>query len=369
LVGSVYLPTTPFLITPFALLPWSYAHILWLSITFGLLIFASFLVLDLAADHAPGVSLFLICMMLVNTECLFSSGNPAGIALSLCFVAVWCFLRARHALVGVICLALSLAIKPRDSGFVWLYFLLAGGVLRKRAIQSFVVTSILSVPAILWVIRLAPNRIQELKFNLVAAAHGGLSGPASLSGSIHGLPVIVDLQAVTCIFWRDPHSYNIASYLVCGAVLLTLSIAILRSRSSPARARLAIAAIAALTMLPDYHRSYDLTLLLLVVPACAVLWSERGLIGWCALFVTSIGAFLTGDLPLAILGHFTRGLQLSTATLSGRILTVALDRPVAPILLLICLFYLSVYLMRVSGKAAAEELEILPNTSIMTATD
>ncbi len=42
--------------------------------------------------------------------------------------------------VGILCLAVSLAIKPHDGGLVWLYFILAGGAFRKRALQSLVVT-------------------------------------------------------------------------------------------------------------------------------------------------------------------------------------------------------------------------------------
>ena len=40
------------------------------------------------------------------------------------------------------CLAISLMLKPHDAGLVWLYFLLAGGIYRKRALQALVADAI-----------------------------------------------------------------------------------------------------------------------------------------------------------------------------------------------------------------------------------
>ena len=54
-----------------------------------------------------------------------------------------------YKLAGILCMAVSLAIKPHDSGLVWFYFLLAGGVYRKRALQTLAVTVLLALPAIL----------------------------------------------------------------------------------------------------------------------------------------------------------------------------------------------------------------------------
>jgi len=77
----------------------------------------------------------LIGFFLANCELLIVLGNMAGVAIGLCVVAVWCFLRERYVAAGIFCLAISLAIKPHDSGLVWLYFLLAGGIYRRRALQ------------------------------------------------------------------------------------------------------------------------------------------------------------------------------------------------------------------------------------------
>jgi hypothetical protein len=344
----INLPTSLFLIAPLAILAWGPAHVLWMILVAGSLILAASLMWNLAENYAHGVSLFLICIVLADSEILYSGGNSAGIAVSLCIVAVWCFLRDRFVLAGILCLAVSLAIKPHDAGLVWLYFLLAGGVYRKRALQTLALTTVaLCLPAVLWVSHVAPNWIEELHSNQSAiSAHGDLSDPGPTSVSMRNPDRIIDLQTVISVFRDDPRIYNPASYLVCGALLLIWSIRTFRSRFSQPRAWLALAAIAALSMLPIYHRQYDAKLLLLTVPACAMLWAEGGLIGWVALLVTTSGVVLTGDIPSAILTNYWNNLHLSTVGIFGQILTVLLARPVPLILLAMGIFYLWVYVRR-----------------------
>jgi uncharacterized membrane protein (UPF0136 family) len=262
-------------------------------------------------------------------------------------VAVWCFLEERFVPAGILCLAISLVFKPQGAGLVWLYFLLAGGVYRKRALQTLLVTAVLAIPAILWVTHIAPHWIEELHANLSASsAHGGINepGPSSLTGRTLGM--VIDLQAVISVFWSNPRIYNPVSYLICGALLLAGAARTLRSRLSLPGAWLALAAIAAIYMLPVYHRQYDAKLLLLTVPACAMLWAEGGPIGWIALLLNTAGIVLTGDIPSAILLIFTRNLNLSPAGLAGKILTAVLLEPTPLILLAMGIFYLWVYLRR-----------------------
>ena len=347
LIMDLYLPTASIFIAPFAMLPWGPAHLLWMFLTAAGLVFAGFLMWSLGANYSPVISGGLICLALANSEVLFATGNPAGIAVSLCVVAVWCFLKERFVWAGVLCLAASLAIKPHDSGLVWLYFLLAGGVYRKRALQTLLVTSVLCLAAILWVTPIAPHWIQELHSNLLAdSAHGGYGDPGLASPTGRTVSMVIDLQSVAAVFHDDPRIYNPVSYLVCGALLLAGAVRTLRSRFSQTRAWLALAAIAPLTMLVTYHRPFDARLLLLAVPACAMLWAEGGRIGRLALLVTTAGIVATADLPLIIFLSLTGNMHIPTAGLSGQVLTVALARPIPLILLVMGIFYLWIYLRR-----------------------
>ena len=94
-------------------------------------------------------------------------------------------------------MAVALAIKPHDSGPVWLYLLFAGGALRKRAIQSAVLTAVIIVPAILWVAHSAPQWAPELQANLAGGlGTGGLNNPGPTTQGARGIGQIISLQAI-----------------------------------------------------------------------------------------------------------------------------------------------------------------------------
>jgi hypothetical protein len=344
----VNLPTTLFLILPFAHLPLVLACLLWALLMTASLTLAAFLIWSLASNQAPTASLFLICFLLANCVILFADGNSACLVIGLSVVAVWCFLQDRFVLAGILCLAFSLAIKPHDAGLVWLYFLLAGGVQRKRALQTLLVTIVLCVPAVLWVSHVAPGWLTELRSNLQAAsAHGGLNDPGPGAIGFHHPDPIINLQAFISVFDDDPRIYVPASYLVSAALLLPWIFSTLRSRFSQHRAWLALAAISAITMLVTYHRQHDAKLLLLTVPACALLWAKRGPIGWFALLANSAALFVTADIPATSLTVLTGHVPPGDGFFS-HLKAALLVRPAPLILLVIAIFYLWIYLHHTS---------------------
>jgi hypothetical protein len=347
IVVCINLPTALFLVAPLALLSWGAAHVLWMIMMAGSLMLAAFLIWDLGTGYAPVLAGALIAFVLANSEVLVIFGNAAGIAISLCLIAVWCFVKNRFVIVGVVCLAISLAFKPHDGGLVWLYFLLAGGVHRKRALQSLAVAIAISLPAVLWVSQVAPHWMQELHSNLAAtSARGDLNDPGPSSSGAHTLGMVISLQTVISLFRDDANFYNPAAYLICGALILVWMVGTLRSRFSLERAWLALAAIAALSMLPVYHRIYDSKLLLLTVPACALLWSEGRLVGRFALLVNAAAFVVTGDMPWAVIFGLVSRLRPITPWLSGWILTSIVAFPAPTVLLLMGIFYLWVYWSR-----------------------
>jgi hypothetical protein len=353
----VNLPTTFLYLAPIAMLPWGLAQASWITLTAVCFFLAAFLMWRLGADYAPRVSLFLVCILLANSEVVFSTGNTAGVVVGLCVIAVWCFLQQRFVPLGILCLAISLGIKPHDAGLVWLYFLLAGGAYRKRALQTLAVTVVLGLAAILWVSHVAPHWLPEWRSNMASiSSPGGLNEPSPGSKSGHGTAdIIIDLQTAVSVFRDDPRIFNPVSYLVCGALLLVWTVTTLKSRFSPQRAWFALAAISPLTMLVTYHRPYDARLLLLSVPACAMLWAEGGGRAWAALVINSAAIVMTGDIPVALLTVFTWGLHWSTASLPGKVMTVALIRPVPLILLAMAIFYLWVYMRRGPDECRTDE--------------
>jgi hypothetical protein len=353
-----YLPTAFTFTVPFAMMPWGPARVLWIALTVGSLMLSAFLIWNIGANYAPVLSGCLIGYLLANSEVLVIQGMCAGIVVSLCVVAVWCFLRERFVPAGILCLAISLAIKPQDTGLVWLFFLLAGGAYRKRALQTLLIAAVLTLPAVLWVWHVSPNWMQELHSNVLAfSAHGGINDPGPASSGAHGLAMVISLQAVISVFRDDPRIYNPVSYLVCAPLLLAWGFATLRSRRTTERAWLALAAIAALSMLPIYHRQYDAKLLLLTVPACAMLWAEGGLAGRVAVLLNAVGFLFTGDLSVAFFLGIINSLHLPTTGLTGQILAVVQMSPSPLILLVIGVFYLWVYLRRCFADAPRSAVE------------
>ena len=363
----VNLPAVFVLVAPLAMLPWGIANALWLVLIGGSLFLAAYLMWSTGAAYSPGISLFLVCIVLLNSELLFELGNAAGVVTAFGVIAVWCFLQNRFALAAVFCLAVGLVVKPHDVGFVWLYWLLAGGTFRKRTLYTLAVTALWGLTTFLWISHVAPNWLQELRTNLATISmHGGLNEPGveSITGREPGM--VISLQAAFSVIRDDPRFYNPMSYLVSGVLLLVWAIKTVRTRFTQEGAWLALAAVSALSLLPVYHRAYDAKLLLLAIPACAMLWAEAGSRRWLAFDLTVAGIVSTSDIPLAILVTLTRNLHFSTTALAGKLMTLLLLRPTSIILLAMGCFYLWVYVRydpdqpATMGHRYASEKQIAP---------
>ena len=352
----IYPPTAFSITIPFAILPFRAAQILWLLATAGSLTLGAFLMWEVSAQYAPLLSGALIGLTLANCELFLAIAGPGGIAIGLCVAAAWCFVRERFVVSGVLFLAISLMLKPHDSGLVWLYFFLAGGTSRKRAVQSLLVIVALSLPVLAWISYVAPHWLQGLHANLVAnSVHGGLSDPGTASAAGHGIAMIISLQTVFSFFRDDPRFYNSTSYGVCGILLVAWAVVRLRSRPSPKTAWLAIAPIAALSMLPVYHRLDDAKLLLLTVPACAMLWIKGGPIGRIAALLNVVQILLTSGIPWAIFFAVIKGIQFPGRGFARQLL-IALQVFPAPIILLsVSVFYLLIFATQTPEGARAKE--------------
>jgi hypothetical protein len=278
------------------MLPWNLAALIWKILTAGCFIAACWLAWSLGARFKPRLSAVLIFFLLVNSEVLLFTGNPAGLVIGLTVFAAWCFVENRAGFAGALCLAVALVLKPHDSGPVWLFFLLAGGPQRRRAVQALGLALVLGLLAILWVSQISPHWIQELHANLsLAAEPGGRddAGPRSASPSVGG---IISLQTAVSLIRDNAQFYNPVVYLVCAVPLAIWAVKTLRSGVSSQAGWYGLAAIAALGLLPLYHRTYDAKLLLLTVPACALLWSRGTALRWWALLLTTAAFISTADL-------------------------------------------------------------------------
>lgn len=354
----MYLPTAFSFTIPFAMLGFGPAHLLWITLLAGSSVASAYLMWDVGAEYAPVLSGALIGFLLANSELQMIDGNASGISISFCVIAVWCFFKDRLAPLGVLCLAAGLALKPHDTGLVWLYLLLAGGTYRKRAIQTLAVFAALNVPVMLWVAHVSPHWIHELRSNLAAfSVPGGLNDPSPASSGAHGIGMMINLQTALSFFRNDSGFYNPAAYLLCGALLVVWIAAVVRAWPTPRRTWLALAAVAPLSLLPMYHRQGDATLLLLTVPACSMLWAAGGPRARLGLLLTGTGFVVTGDLSWAMVFAVMRSVHLPANGVFAQAWTAAQVLPVPFTLLAVSIFYLCVSLRR-DGLGGPENREL-----------
>jgi Glycosyltransferase family 87 len=347
-------PPTSFVLAPFGILPWPIASFLWTLTICVAFCLGAYLMWKVAADYAPVLSGFLVFFILASGQLLLVTGNALGLAIGLCLIAVWCIVEERFVAAGVLCLAVSLMIKPHDAALVWLYFLLAGGTYRKRAVQTLVATVVLSVPLLIWATHVSPHWVSELRGNLaIVNSRGHLNDPGPTSMAGHGVAMVINLQSAISFFRDDPHFYNAVSYLLCGAMLIVWSITVLRSRPTRERTWLALAVISALTLLPVYHRTSDAKLLLLAVPACAMLWAKGNTVGRVAVAVTTAGVLLTGEIQWIIYLGILRHLPLPSTASAAQLRMASQIFPIPLILLAVSVFYLWVCTRREPEAATA----------------
>lgn len=110
-----------------------------------------------------------------------------------------------------------------------------------------------------------------------------------------------------------------------------------------------------MSMLLTYHRSYDARLLLLAIPASAMLWLEGGVIAWTGLILTAAGIIFTADIPLAALVGATQHLYTPDAGFARKIEIALFTRPAPLILFAMAAFYLIVYVR--DGKTDPDALD------------
>jgi hypothetical protein len=167
----------------------------------------------------------------------------------------------------------------------------------------------------------------------------GDPGPANVLK--RGTMAYTNLQSVLSLIRDDPRFYNLASYAIGLLMLGIFFVVTLKFRNAKDNCWLAMAFAAAVTLLPSYHRNYDAKLLLLTIPACALLWRRKGPMSKLALFVTVLGLLMPSDLPWAIYLALTASLKPTGIWQLLYFYSRALPIPCA--IAIVALFYLVAY--------------------------
>jgi hypothetical protein len=346
-----YPPSALLLVMPLTLLPFGPAHLIWLAVGIVLFCCAAMCVADLCVGLRELVVDCVLAVFVATSTMLIMLAQPAMLTLSLLMIAVWCFVRQRWLVLGVIAFAVSLTFKPHVGALVWLYFLLAagGGVgaavkvsYRRLALYTLAATLVLMTPGIVLAYHhpASANWVQELRTNLVGiAAHGSASDPGPSNDEAQS---ITDLQAVFSVARDSPKFYNWAAIAVFLPLFLAWLYLVMRpvkalGEGLGARGRdlIALGAAAALSFLAIYHRQYDTRQLLLMFPAAAVLASTGRVRGKVGLGLIALATVVTSHQFL----HVGERLGSKLARF-GPVVWVAFNRPMPLMLLVLSLFFL-----------------------------
>lgn len=312
---ALYPPSALFWIVPYSLLPWKSALAAWLATSELLFVFSTFLIADICSEEGCAAPLFMLGVFVGTSVSM--QGNPSSVAISLCVIAVWCLLKHRAPLVGVVCFALCLTLKPQVGGLILLYFLFSGGLGRRRSLQILVTTALFCAPGLLWITQNpeASRWSYDLRANIFASiSQGGMNDPGPTNW--WGAADMTSLPSLIATFINVPRVYNTVGVAVSGVLLLLWAFLVLRSKHSLERDMLCIGSIACLALLPVYHRSYDLHLLVLVFPAVAVLIAKNRISAWFGILISVL--IIVSAHPHLIrqsLGHFAMEEPLRTLTL------------------------------------------------------
>lgn len=291
------LPSIFVVMAPLAFLPYKAALTVWLTGMSMLYVAAAFFIWHEAARYAPAPAGILVFLALAMNELSFAMANAAVYAVPLCVIAVCCFLRDRYVRIGMLCLAISLMFKPHDGGLILLFLMMSGGKCRAYAWKSALLAALLSIVPVTYLTFIAPHWPTELLASLHAyAAHGDVNDPGPAGMTAESTVMITSLQALLSLILDRPFFYNGVTYLACGLFLVPLAVRWLKEKFSAEGAWLVLAPVSAFTLLVVYHRIYDGRILLLAVPACALLWRRSQKLGAIAAALLAAGTVVTDGL-------------------------------------------------------------------------
>jgi hypothetical protein len=270
----VYPPSTFLLIAPITFLDYPNAQVLWYYSGAVLFCVAAGLLAFFVSRDMQWVYFLLATAMLVsaNTDFLLGPGQPSTFAISFTVMAVWAFYRTDQKWLGVVLLALGLAMKPHMAIAVFLFLLLrrgfrrealAGGAIALALLGAGILRLQLSLHSAVWL----ANFRHAVS---VGIAPGGTNEPSPANpAAIH----IINLQTIVSIWVSSPRIYGAISLLIAMAIATLWLWSYRRVAQTPRDELFAMAGLLCLSLLPVYHRDYDSRLLILTIPP--IVWLLR----------------------------------------------------------------------------------------------
>jgi hypothetical protein len=257
--ATVYPPNSLAMLIPFALLPATIAMWAWLALTLALVVLQFAALADLAGlPLRDPRTLILFAASLASAPFQFAilSGQLSMPAISLGIIAVWCAARDRRLLAGVI-LGLACAIKPQIGAPFVAYYLLS----RRWSVAgiAILISGIIAGGALIAMHLAHIDWYTGWKQSIALTTRIGGVNDYGWAGDFRD--EIMDLKMLLVSLVHDPRMLRIAVEAI-SAILAIWYLRVFRSKSLQGRDQLLmLAGLAAVSLLPIYHRVYDAALL------------------------------------------------------------------------------------------------------------
>jgi hypothetical protein len=256
--ATVYPPNSLVMLIPFALLPATAAMWAWLALTLALICLQFAALADLAGLRLRDPrTLILLAGALASAPFQFAvlSGQLSMPAISLGIVAVWCAARERGILGGVL-LGLACAIKPQVGAPFVAYYLLS----RRWSVAgvSMLISGAIAGGALLAMHVAHIDWYTGWKQSIALTTRIGGVNDYGWAGDFRD--EIMDLKMLLVSLLHDSRTLRIAVEGITGLVAIWY-LRMFRSKTLHDRDQLLmVAGLAAVSLLPIYHRVYDAAL-------------------------------------------------------------------------------------------------------------
>jgi hypothetical protein len=285
--ATVYPPTSLFMIIPLALLPAIAAMGAWLAIMLALLAFQFRALAELARIYwHDGRFLLLVGAAVASAPLQFGilSGQLSIPAIALCIIALSLAQNERDVLAGIL-LGLACGLKPQVAGAFVAYYLVVRRF--KLAGVAIAVGSAIGVMALAAMKLTHINWVTGWKQSILATQV--LNAVNDYGWGNKFRDEIIDLKMLLVSAIHDPQMLKLAIGVIVLGLLAWYAFVFFKRRWTGVNELLPLAGLAAISLLPIYHRVYDVTLLTLALAwAIAQLGGPRRGLAWAMLIPMAV---------------------------------------------------------------------------------
>ena len=352
-----YPPLTYYMISPLALLNFHAASTLYFALSALAFVVCCVMTSRLAPAESRVVVLLGVSAIMATSSVLLRIGQISTIVIAFIVAGSLLFVRGRYLLAAALLFFLASGLKPQLALPLVAYFCFPR-LTRKYAIGVLLAFVVASAAAGLALAR-EPDSAHWTA-QLLAVLHQFAS--AGRAGRVD--TGLINVGSLTSLLSYNPHVGQATTVAILATLFVMIAIGYFRSASSPERDWIVLAAVTFFTLLVTYHRTYDMRIQILALPALGLLWRRRpGIITGLLTLLSCLALFSTAGRSLEWMArHYG---EASTHTFAARLLV---ERQQADIILLIAILWAAVC-FSLRSKGGARKLTAGPSPTAWLGSD